>query len=94
MSTVRKKIYEINVIAYRCKECGLCINICPTKVLKTGEKTNEKGFYVTVPVNPEKCIGCMLCEYICPDYAIFVKPYDGDKSIGKVLWDGVEKYEG
>jgi 2-oxoglutarate ferredoxin oxidoreductase subunit delta len=88
------KSFEIKIIAGRCKECGLCINICPVKILEAGDRINEKGFYVTTVSEPDKCIGCMLCEQICPDYAIFVSPLEGGKSIGKVIWDRVEVYEG
>jgi len=90
-----KKAYEITVLANRCKECGLCISICPTKVLAVGDKPNLKGFYATVPKYPDKCIGCKLCEYICPDYVLIVKEDGGGKSIGRVIWnDEVDVYEG
>ena len=84
MST--RKSYEISILAHRCKECGLCINICPTKVLEVGHKPNAKGFLTTIPAHPNKCIGCKLCEYICPDYVIIVTEDGGGKSIGRVIW--------
>ncbi len=56
----------------RCKECGLCISFCPTGVLVRGNEYNARGYRYVVPENIEKCIGCRICEYICPDMAIFV----------------------
>lgn len=93
MSRTSEKVFEIIVIGDRCKECGLCINICPVKILSTSDKINRKGFYITVPIYPEKCIGCRLCEYICPDYAICVRPARDSRSSGKIVWSRVELYE-
>lgn len=49
-----------------CKGCAICVEFCPKQVLGISE---EK---VTV-VNADACIKCRLCEYRCPDFAIFVK---------------------
>ncbi|MEM1623300.1 MAG: 4Fe-4S binding protein [Sulfolobales archaeon] len=65
--------YAINVITERCKECGICIAVCPTKVLERGDSRNKRGYRYVVPVRPEKCIGCRLCEFSCPDFAIYVE---------------------
>lgn len=64
--------YVVNVLIERCKECGLCINVCPKGVLVRGEEYNSRGYRYVVPKNIDNCIGCKLCEYICPDIAIFV----------------------
>lgn len=64
--------YVVNVVVDRCKECGLCISICPAKVLAKSQVTNRFGYHPPDPINIEKCIGCRLCEYNCPDFAIFV----------------------
>ncbi len=65
--------FKVNVIVDRCKECGLCINVCPTKVLVKGSNYNKYGFKYPEPKYVDKCIGCKLCEYNCPDFAIFVE---------------------
>jgi len=67
------KSYVINVIRDRCKECGLCINVCPQRILERGEEYNSKGFRFTIVREPRDCIGCRLCEWTCPDFAIFVE---------------------
>ncbi|MCX8185021.1 MAG: 4Fe-4S binding protein [Sulfolobales archaeon] len=65
--------YAINVITERCKECGICVAVCPTKVLARGDSRNRRGYRYVVPAYPDKCIGCKMCEYSCPDFAIFVE---------------------
>ncbi|RLE68179.1 MAG: hypothetical protein DRJ45_08350 [Thermoprotei archaeon] len=57
-----------------CKGCGMCVWICPSKVLALSlEELNSRGYHPVQAVYPEKCIGCQLCEYICPDFAIFIE---------------------
>lgn len=73
-----KRKFKITIIEYRCKECELCINICPKKVLEKSNKLNIRGYYVPKVANPEACIGCKLCENICPDFAIFITILDED----------------
>lgn len=63
---------DIHIINDRCKGCNFCIEFCPTEVLKESEKFNIKGYHPPEPADPEKCIGCRLCELICPDFAIYV----------------------
>lgn len=69
--------YRVNIIADRCKGCGICIEVCPTKVLTRSSALNKYGFYPPEPVGIDKCIGCRLCEYHCPDFVIFVEPLMG-----------------
>lgn len=65
--------HSVYVIIDRCKECGLCIAICPVKVLVKSTILNKYGYHPPEPLHIEKCIGCRLCEYNCPDFAIFVE---------------------
>ncbi|MDR0764149.1 MAG: 4Fe-4S dicluster domain-containing protein [Synergistaceae bacterium] len=50
-----------------CKGCGLCVGICPKKVLELDEQVKSE------PVRIDDCIGCHQCENVCPDFAITVK---------------------
>ena len=61
---------KIVVLGEYCKSCGLCINICPKKVLAVGDKPNAKGYYVVTPAKADECIGCGLCCAVCPDMAL------------------------
>jgi len=49
-----------------CKGCGICVAFCPKKVLGL-----EHGKVAVI--NEDACITCHLCEYRCPDFAIFAK---------------------
>jgi 2-oxoglutarate ferredoxin oxidoreductase subunit delta len=57
-----------------CKHCGICYAFCPVKVFTRDEK---ERVFVT---HPEKCIGCRMCEYRCPDLAITVSGTEEDKN--------------
>lgn len=65
----------------RCKGCGLCVHMCPKKVLALDKnKLNKKGYTPSVPVHLNKCIGCAICAMMCPDCAITViKKEKGEK---------------
>ena len=42
-----------------CKGCGLCVEVCPMKIISLDtETTNEKGYNPARVVEMEKCIGC------------------------------------
>ncbi len=47
-----------------CKSCGICWSLCPRGVLE------PDGQMKPAAVNADKCLGCGLCEYRCPDFAI------------------------
>lgn len=57
-----------------CKGCGLCISVCPKKLLRLAtEKMNDKGYNPAVLSDEAACIGCAMCGVICPDSAITVE---------------------
>ncbi|NHI94387.1 MAG: 4Fe-4S dicluster domain-containing protein [Candidatus Lokiarchaeota archaeon] len=58
----------------RCKGCGLCIEACPRKVLKEGEKTNARIVNPPeyAPEGDKNCTLCESCMLVCPDFAIYV----------------------
>lgn len=61
---------KVEVHSERCKSCGLCVAICPKKVLSIGTKTNTKGYYFVETTDAENCIGCSLCGMVCPDIVL------------------------
>ena len=61
----RCKIFvDINL----CKGCGICIAMCPRKVLTMSSDISPRGFHY--PILNGECIGCHICEFYCPDFAI------------------------
>lgn len=54
-----------------CKGCGLCIERCPTGVIRW---SSEMGAYGTnrVTVEAAGCMTCKICADYCPDAAISV----------------------
>ena len=56
----------------RCKGCDLCIVACPTDVLELTKEVNNKGYNYARMKNPDECIGCANCGYVCPDGCITV----------------------
>ena len=62
----RKKLRPV-LNKSRCKGCGLCIAFCPKKVFDTDFEGK------CIVARPEDCIGCMACDFRCPDFALEVR---------------------
>jgi 2-oxoglutarate ferredoxin oxidoreductase subunit delta len=58
--------FQVDILPKYCKGCGICISVCPKEVLVAGKDGKVTAAY------PDQCIGCMNCEYHCPDFAITV----------------------
>lgn len=56
----------------RCKGCGVCVEACPTKVLRLNKEVNSRGYNYSYMADPEACIGCAGCAVVCPDSCIVV----------------------
>ena len=50
------KSTKITISEKRCKQCGICVALCPNQVL-----TQTLGQY-PVAEHLDKCIGCKLCD--------------------------------
>jgi len=46
-----------------CRDCGLCVEICPQAAITRKAIGHERWEYV---VDPERCIGCGFCAGACP----------------------------
>ena len=58
---VRVAVADLFNVPMRCQHCkdAPCMNVCPTKALYR----SDEGFVI---LNPEKCIGCLMCTLACP----------------------------
>ncbi len=63
---------RIIIDAERCKQCLLCVEFCPRRVLDVGDQTNSKGYHPVQQVPGAECSGCGICQLICPSLAIEV----------------------
>ena len=65
---------NLKFITDKCKGCGLCVEVCPKKVLALAtDKINLKGHHPVEAVNPDSCIACAFCATMCPDCIITVE---------------------
>lgn len=75
---------EIRLISERCKGCGYCVEFCPKDVLEMSNEINTKGFLLPRVARPEACISCEVCQYVCPDMAVYLhrppEPKDEESS--------------
>jgi 2-oxoglutarate ferredoxin oxidoreductase subunit delta len=63
---------DIILIEDRCKGCSYCITFCPRKVFEESKKINQIGIHPPRIKDSSLCVGCGVCEDICPDFAIFL----------------------
>ena len=61
----------------RCKGCELCIEVCPVQVLTPSAELNSRGVPPPTLKPQGRCTLCTLCEYMCPDLAIYILPTPG-----------------
>lgn len=50
----------------RCKQCGLCVSVCPKQAISFGVEINAGGYAYTL-IDDDQCIGCGMCYMTCPD---------------------------
>jgi 2-oxoglutarate ferredoxin oxidoreductase subunit delta len=64
---------RVTIDAFYCKGCGLCIEVCPKKILRFSENINAKGYHYSECFDPDACIACRFCYTTCPDIAITIE---------------------
>ncbi len=68
----------IEIDSELCKDCKLCISVCPHRLIVPSERMNQKGYYPASFTEKQqrregrKCTGCALCAISCPEIAIEV----------------------
>jgi formate dehydrogenase beta subunit len=56
-----------------CKDCGYCREVCSLGLFEQSADFNPSGYKPAVAVHTDRCIGCLRCLYICPDFAITIQ---------------------
>lgn len=75
----------ISLRTNRCQGCGLCVEVCPKKILTIDKnRVNSRGYTPIVITDYHSCIGCSLCAVMCPDLVF---------RIGKEVEDGTDPDE-
>lgn len=64
--------FQVNILSKYCKGCGICVSVCPKQVLALGKDKAQVE-------HADQCIGCLNCEYHCPDFAITVTEGGNDE---------------
>jgi len=62
----------IVVDSEKCKGCGVCVAVCPTKTISLAKEVNGKGYHYALMAQTDTCIGCANCATVCPDTVITV----------------------
>jgi NAD-dependent dihydropyrimidine dehydrogenase PreA subunit len=65
--------FDVAVNGLICKDCGYCREVCSLGIFGQSADFNPSGYKPAVAENSDKCIGCLRCLYICPDFAITIK---------------------
>lgn len=65
---------KLTIYAEICKGCGLCVSVCPKKILSLSPaKLNSQGYQPAQIEDEAACIACAACARICPDVAIEIE---------------------
>jgi 2-oxoglutarate ferredoxin oxidoreductase subunit delta len=64
----------ISVDQQYCKGCGLCVSVCPEKIMALDlEQISSKGYNPAFCTDQNACSSCLSCAQVCPDVAITVE---------------------
>ena len=65
--------FDVTVNEAACKDCGYCREVCGLQIFTRSDHFNPGGYRPSIASRPERCIGCLKCLYICPDFAITIR---------------------
>jgi ferredoxin len=65
--------FDVTVNEAACKDCGYCREVCSLEIFTRSDHFNPGGYRPSMASRPERCIGCLKCLYICPDFAITIR---------------------
>lgn len=67
----------MTIDAQRCKGCGLCVSVCPKKIMVIDKDyINQKGYHPAANSDIDSCIACGNCAITCPDAVITLEKLD------------------
>jgi NADPH-dependent glutamate synthase beta subunit-like oxidoreductase/NAD-dependent dihydropyrimidine dehydrogenase PreA subunit len=69
-----RRRFEVTVDPQICKGCGYCREVCGQRVFDRAAEFNAQGARPSQAARSERCVGCLRCLYICPDFAIAIRP--------------------
>jgi NADPH-dependent glutamate synthase beta subunit-like oxidoreductase len=65
--------FTVAVDPLLCKECGYCREVCSLNVFAGSDVFNPSGYKPVIVRNSDRCVGCLKCLYICPDFAVSIR---------------------
>jgi 2-oxoglutarate ferredoxin oxidoreductase subunit delta len=71
----KKGNFHVYINRGYCKKCGICSWICPTGTIIEDESGKPE---VT---DHKTCIGCLMCERSCPDFAIDIQEIEVKENV-------------
>jgi NADPH-dependent glutamate synthase beta subunit-like oxidoreductase len=65
--------FDVTVNEAACKDCGYCREVCGLSIFERSDHFNPGGYRPSIAAQAGRCIGCLKCLYICPDFAITIR---------------------
>ena len=69
----KRRQYTVEVNPVICKGCGYCREMCLKGIFATSNSFNASGYKPSVVTSSDRCVGCLKCLYVCPDFAITIQ---------------------
>jgi len=49
------------------------VHFCPRKIIFLDERINAMGYHPATVTEQERCTGCCICAWMCPDVVIEIE---------------------